>query len=466
MTSAAALAARYRSKSLWLEAVGYGVLPRPALGGDAEANVVIVGGGFTGLWAAYYLASLDPGARIVVVETAMVGFGASGRNGGWAGSGIAGSATRYARSGGWDGVRRAVAEMNRGVDEIGRVAAAEGIDCAFRKQGTLVLATSEPQRVRLASWFDRERSRGLLSDGEKMLTADEAVATVAASRVASAFYTPHCAAIDPALLIRGLAAACERQGVLIVEDTHALAVHPGEVVTDRGRIRASAVLRTTESYTGLLPGERRTYLPLASQMIATEPLDRGVWDELGWPSGLTVRDRHHLFFYAQRTVDDRLVIGGRGAPYSLTRPFDEARERIDAVRKRLTETLATTFPAAAGAAITHHWGGTLAVPRDWCMAVRYDPRSGLGMAGGYSGHGVVAANVAGRTLADLVLGRDTPLVRLPWVGHEVRRWEPEPIRYFASRLIVGLARSADRHEDRRGRPARRMALVAPFLPPA
>ena len=460
------LLARYRSKSLWLDQLGHDLRVRPPLEGDIDADVTIVGAGYTGLWAAYYLASLDPSLRIVVVEQAIVGFGASGRNGGWAGAGIAGSAARYARTAGWDSVRRGVAEMNAGVDEIGRVVSEEGISCAYRKAGTVVLARSEPQRLRLNSWFDGERDRGLLTDGERLLNAVEAGAMVAAAGVVSGFFTPHCAAIDPARLARGLADACEARGVVILEDTRATSIRASEVATERGRIRAPVVLRTTESYTALLPGERRTYLPLSSQVIATEPLDDAVWSELGWSSGLTIRDRHHLFFYAQRTADDRLVIGGRGAPYSLTRPFDESRERVRAVRDRLAETLASTFPAAAGAAITHHWGGTLAVPRDWCMAVRFDPRSGLGMAGGYSGHGVVAANVAGRTLADLVLGRRTPLVSLPWVGHDVRAWEPEPLRYLASRLIVGLAGSADSYEDRHGRRARRMALVAPFLPPA
>src|SRR6185437_6977709 len=115
--------------------------------------------------------------------------------------------------------------------------------------------------------------------------------------------------------------------------------------------------------------------------------------------------------------------------------------------------------------ITHHWGGPLAVPRDWSMALRFDRASGFGLAGGYVGHGVVPSNISGRTLADLVLGRETDLVSLPWVGHRSRRWEPEPLRYLASSAIVRTLGSADRTEDRTGRPARRTALVRPFMPP-
>jgi glycine/D-amino acid oxidase-like deaminating enzyme len=237
------------------------------------------------------------------------------------------------------------------------------------------------------------------------------------------------------------------------------------VRTPHGTVRARIVLRATEAYTTLLPGEGRTYLPLTSLMIATEPLPEAAWAEIGIPRGMTVRDRRHLFFYAIRTADDRLAIGGRGAPYPLRRPIDQRNERNEAVRARLTATLRSHFPAASDAAITHHWGGTLAVPRDWTMAVHFDPASGYGWAGGYSGHGVVAASLAGRTLAGLVTGTRSALVTMPWVGHRSRRWEPEPLRWMASRAIVGILGSADRHEDATGRTARRTRLLVRVMPP-
>ena len=204
-------------------------------------------------------------------------------------------------------------------------------------------------------------------------------------------------------------------------------------------------------------------MPLYSLMIATEPLPAAVWDELGWDGSETVSDLRHLFFYAQRTPDDRIAIGGRGAPYRLGSPIDETYERNDGVRARLVRTIAERFPAAASAAITHHWGGPLGVPRDWCCSVHYDQATGFGWAGGYTGHGVVTSNVLGRTLADLVLRRDSELVSLPWVGHASPRWEPEPLRFLASRAIVSTLGSADRAEDRTDRPARRARLVRPFM---
>jgi glycine/D-amino acid oxidase-like deaminating enzyme len=224
------------------------------------------------------------------------------------------------------------------------------------------------------------------------------------------------------------------------------------------------VLRTTESYTTQLPGETLRYLPLYSLMIATEPLPESVWEELGWRDGLLIGDAHHLFFYAQRTSDGRIAIGGRGAPYRLREPISERHERSDPVAARLRQALHQHFPAAAEATITHHWGGPLAVPRDWSMSVTFDTRARVGFAGGYTGHGVVASNISGRTLADLVLGRDTDLVSLPWVGHESRSWEREPLRFLASRAIVAILGRADRFEDRTGRQDPRLRLVAPFLP--
>jgi glycine/D-amino acid oxidase-like deaminating enzyme len=257
----------------------------------------------------------------------------------------------------------------------------------------------------------------------------------------------------------------EARGIRVWEDTEALALAPGSVQTAHGRVSARVVLRATEAYTTLLRGEGRTYLPLNSLMIATEPLPAAAWAEIGIPRGMTIRDRRHLFFYAIRTADDRLAIGGRGAPYPLRRPIDARSERNEQVRARLAATVRSHFPPASGAAITHHWGGTLAVPRDWTMAVHFDPASGLGWAGGYSGHGVVAASLAGRTLADLVTGAGSELATMPWVEHRSRRWEPEPLRYLASKAIVGVLGSADRHEDATGRTARRARLVSPLMPP-
>jgi glycine/D-amino acid oxidase-like deaminating enzyme len=458
-------AARYRERSLWLAGLDESLEPRPALPGATSCDIVIVGAGFTGLWTAYYLKRTQPDLRIVVVEKETAGFGPSGRNGGWVSGGLTGSPAVYRRTGGDDSLRRALAESYRAVDEVGRVARLEGIDCGYMKSGAIILATSEPQLSRLR---DEVASAHRLGQGEgivRLLPPGEANQLVRASGVCGAAFVTNCARINPAILVRGLARTCERLGVKIYEQTEATSLDRGFVRCKVGDVKADVVLRATEAYTTQLPGERRRYLPLYSLMIATEPLADRAWTELGWSDGLLVGDRRHLFFYAQRTIDGRLAIGGRGAPYKMLSPIRSDNERDQAVRERLIRSIRRQFPSAADAEITHHWGGPLAVPRDWSMSVAFNRRCGYGWAGGYTGHGLGAANISGRTLADLVLARDSELVHLPWVNHEGRRWEPEPLRYCASRVIMRVLEGADHYEDSTGRRARRTALLKHVLLP-
>ncbi|HEX5260365.1 MAG TPA: FAD-dependent oxidoreductase [Gaiellales bacterium] len=456
------LESRYRARSMWLDQVPGPLTPRPGLPGDVDCDVAVVGAGFTGLWTAYYLKRLQPDLRIVVLEREIAGYGPSGRNGGWVSAGIAGTAAVYRHRGGAEAVRRATRATIEGVDEIGRAAAEEGIDCDYLKAGWLAVAGSEAQRQRLQETIENAHANGF-GDDYRVLDGDELRELVDVRGSLMAAHNPNGARVDPARLARGLAARCEAMGVTIHERTAALELAPGRVRCAAGTVRAGTVLRATESYTTQLPGERLRYLPLYSLMIATEPLPEAVWDGLGWRDGLLIMDYRHLFFYAQRTADGRIALGGRGAPYRLRKPISEENERNADVRHRLEATIARHFPAAAEAAITHHWGGPLAVPRDWCMSISFDRATGVGWAGGYSGHGVVSANIAGRTMADLVLNRQSDLVSLPWVGHRNRRWEPEPARFLASRAIVRILADADEYEQRTGHKAARVRLVAPFM---
>jgi glycine/D-amino acid oxidase-like deaminating enzyme len=457
--------ARWRARSLWLDGLPETLVPRPPLTGAESGDVVIVGAGLSGMWTAYYLKCEQPDLDVIVVEREIAGFGPSGRNGGWVRGGMSGVAKVYARRSGWDAVKRAERDTVNAVDVIGQVIAKERIDCGFNKQGDIAVAENEAQLKRLHRDLAERRKLGIEEQDLRLLSAAEAAELVRVPGCVGALFDAGAARVDPAELTRGLAEACERRGVRICEQTSALEIAPGSVRTTRGTVRARNVLRCTESYTVQLPGSRRTFLPLYSLMIATEPLPQAVWDELGWRDGLLVKDRRHLFFYAQRTRDNRIAIGGRGAPYQLGSPLSEESERHDEVRSRLVATIERCFPAAAGAAITHHWGGPLGVPRDWCMAVNYDRATGLGSTGGYSGQGVLAAHVGGRALAELMLGRDTERTRAPWVGHRSRRWEPEPLRYIASRAIISTLASADHAEVQSGVEARRVKLVAPFMPP-
>ena len=455
---------RIRERSLWWDTMPGAIAPRAPLPGDADCDVAIVGGGMTGLWTAYCLLDADPSLRVTVIERDVAGFGASGRNGGWISAGIAASHDVWAREHGDDAVRRAERATWAAVDWIGERIAAERIDCGFAKGGILSVARNEAQEARIRDHVEADRRWGWGETDVRVLSRAEIHERVCIPDARLGSFTPHGARVNPARLARGIADAVERKGGTIHEQTAAIFIEPGRVVTEHGTVRAPHVIRATEAFTVQFPHQSRAYLPLYSLMIATEPLPAAVWDELGWGGLETISDAHHLFFYAQRTPDDRIAIGGRGAPYALGSPIDMRFERNDAVRQRLTSTLHAAFPAAREARITHHWGGALGVPRDWTMSVSYDRASGLGFAGGYSGHGVAATSLSGRTLADLILGRETDMTSMPWVNHPVRPWEPEPLRWIASRAIVQIMGQSDRIEDAGAtETARRMAIIRPFL---
>ncbi|GAA0279239.1 FAD-dependent oxidoreductase [Cryptosporangium japonicum] len=451
--------------SLWLD----GRTPAPAdrragLAGDLDVDVVIVGAGFTGLWTAYYLAAADPALRIAVLEAEFAGFGASGRNGGWCSALFPASTARVARDHGRDAaiaLRRALFDT---VDEVGRVAVAENLDIDWAKGGTLTLAAGAAQESRLRAELEDERQWGFGDADYRWLNADEARARVeVATDVRGALYTPHCAAIHPAKLARGLAALVVARGVQLFEGTRVTRLEARRAVTDAGTVTADVVIRATEGYTPSLPGHRRAVAPLYSLMIATEPLPAWFFDSVGWRSRETLTDGRHLIIYAQRTADDRIALGGRGAPYPYGSRLRPEAERDQEVFSALHRTLLEMFPGASGASITHTWGGPLGVPRDWHASVGLDRSTGIGWAGGYVGDGVATTNLAGRTLTDLVLQRDTDLTRLPWVGHRSPRWEPEPLRWLGMSGGLWAMTSADRVEARTGQPARRASLMQGLL---
>ncbi|HZB51565.1 MAG TPA: FAD-dependent oxidoreductase [Mycobacteriales bacterium] len=451
----------YAGLSLWLETAGDDLTPRPPLAGDTEVDVAIVGAGYTGLWTAYYLAVAEPTLRIAVLEREIAGFGASGRNGGWCSALFAASRETVAKAAGRAAALDLQAAMVETVDEVGRVAAAEGIDCGYRKGGTLALATSPAHVARLRDHVAADHAWGLADS--RWLAPAEVAGRVAAAGVLGAAYTPHCARVQPAALVRGLARAVEARGVRIHERTAVTGIRPGAVETSRGTVRAEIVVRATEAYTAGLPGLRRALLPIYSLIVATAPLPAPAWAALGWDGAETLTDGRHLLVYAQRTADGRIAFGGRGAPYHAGSRIEPAYDRDERVFAALEQALRTLLPAVGDVPVTHRWGGPLAAPRDWYPSVGLDRGTGLAWAGGYAGDGVGTANLAGRTLADLVLRRDTALTRLPWVGHRSRRWEPEPLRWVGATAVRRLAASADAAEARTGRPARRAALLDRFL---
>jgi Glycine/D-amino acid oxidases (deaminating) len=423
---------------------------RATLNGRLDVDVAIVGGGYTGLWTAYYLKKDQPDLRIAVLEKEFAGFGASGRNGGWLSAEPPGQLRRYAKAHGWPAAVAMQKEMFASVDEVISVASAEGIDADIQKDGLLHVATNEAQAQRLLSSVASLRREGWGADDLHVLDAAGLAERVIIAGGRTALWSPHCARIQPAKLVRGLASAVENLGVSIFEGTEVSEIRPHQAVTEHGTVHASFVIRALEGFTASVESPR-LWLPMNSSMLVTAPIPDPAWEQIGWRGAELIGDEAHSFCYIQRTADDRIAIGGRGIPYRYGSRWDDRGETRAATLDQLTRTLWRHFPAVRDIPVEHTWSGVLGVPRDWCAAVDLDRSSGLGWAGGYVGHGVTASNLAGRTLRDLVLGRDTQLTRLPWVGRHVRRWEPEPLRWLGVRGLYLAYRAADSQEaDGRG----------------
>ncbi|MFJ8012568.1 NAD(P)/FAD-dependent oxidoreductase [Streptomyces sp. NPDC096339] len=423
--------------------------PRPPLTANATADVVIVGGGYTGLWTAYYLKSSAPDLRVTVLEQKFCGYGASGRNGGWLYNGIAGR-DRYAALHGRPAAQRLQQAMNDTVTEVIDVTTKENIDADVHRGGVLEVARTPAQLNRLKAFHATELSFG--ETDRELYDATETHTRINIADAVGSSWTPHGARIHPLKLVKGLAAACERLGVVIHESTPVTEIEPRRAVTPYGTVRAPYVLRCTEGFTASLKGQKRSWLPMNSSMIVTAPLPDSVWSQLNWSDAPLLGDMAHAYMYAQRTADDRIAIGGRGVPYRFGSRTDNDGRTQPATITALRDLLFAFFPQLTGTEITHAWSGVLGVPRDWCATVTLDSATGLGWAGGYVGSGVATANLAARTLRDLVLGTSSDLTTLPWVNHRVRRWEPEPFRWLGVQALYAAYREADRHETTTHRP--------------
>jgi glycine/D-amino acid oxidase-like deaminating enzyme len=440
--------------SFWHDSLepGDDLTPRAPLPGNRDVDVAIVGAGFTGLWTAYYLLQASPSLEVAVLESDTAGFGASGRNGGWCVGDQYGPLDQLDR-GRPGGAHDLVRLMQRSVDEVGRVAAAEQIDCGFAKSGAVFVATNRWQLDRLRAQHHLYEEYGL-GDTYRSLSPRETTAIVNATSVQGGLLHNHAAAVHPARLARGLATAVERLGGVVHEQTPVESIGARRVRTPHGDVSAQFVVRCTEGYTRTLDGLEREVVPLGNYMIATDVIDDEVWTEVGLAGRELFEIMVPMVSYGQRTMDGRIAIGGLGAPYRWGSGIPGSPMTSERAAARLRTFLGRTFPVLRDVEVTHHWGGVFGVPRDTRPSVGLDRRSGLAWGGGYVGSGVAPANAAGRTLADLILDVDSDLVHLPWVNHESPRWEPEPLRWIginSRKLSARVTGRAEQHRFRRDR---------------
>jgi glycine/D-amino acid oxidase-like deaminating enzyme len=416
--------------NLWDDTLLYQSKERAQLASDIDADVAIIGGGFTGLWSAYYMKALDPSLRIVILEAERIGFGASGRNGGWC-------SALYPTTHGYESVRPHLVES---IDEIGAFVKAHAPEVGFVKSGTLTIARNKAQLTRI---------RESLTAHESYLAKGPLLGKIAMKGALGAVYNPDCAVIHPGRLVRALAEYLEKLGIQIFEKSRATSIDSNLVKSNQGSVRAPSIIKATEVFSQ----HPRQNAPIYSLMVATEPLSDELWNEIGLSHRESFSEALHLVNYGQRTIDNRLAVGGRGARYLFGSRLIPKHELDHKVHSEIIELVRDWFPVLKRSRFTHRWGGAVAIPRDWHPHISWDKSSGIGRAGGYSGDGVTLSHLSGKTLAHLILEREHPITRLPHVNWQSPMWEPEPLRWLGVNGSVLVTDLADREEVITRRPS-------------
>jgi glycine/D-amino acid oxidase-like deaminating enzyme len=455
----------YGKYSFWLETAGDQLQPRPALIQSAEADVAILGGGYTGLWTAYYLLRENPGLRVAVVEKEIVGFGASGRNGGWCSSKFPVTPRMLEQRFGRDAAHSLMLAMNASVDEIARFCQDEEIDAHFHKGGILTLARGAFQLPLIREAYAGYERLGL-SGQYHLMSAEEARQRVNVTEVHGALYASENASVHPGRLVRGLARAIEQRGAVIYERTEVTDFAGGaapRLRTPGGELRAKkALVLAGEAYLTRLSKLHRALLPVYSLIALTEPLTERQWSQIGWQNRESLASSNYTVDYLTRTPDGRILFGSRGAPYRFGSKITDDQDRHAETHARIRRTVVEWFPMLEGIKFTHTWGGPVGMPRDWMPAVAFDPATRIGFARGYTGQGVSTTNLAGRVLAGLIAGKRSGLETLPLAQRQSPDWEREPLRWIVVRYMQDAFLRIDT-AAKTGQPSPKDAFIAEFL---
>ena len=442
----------YSSYSYWLETCGDDLTPRPALDGSQSVDVAILGAGYSGLWTAYYLLQRQPSLKIAVVDKEIAGFGASGRNGSWCTAHFPTSLSVIAEHYGADSARALYRAMAASVDEVARVATAEGFDIHFEKGGGMSVARG-PQQLPTVREAHTDFDRLGLLDRVELLDKAETDARVKIEGALGAIFYKDAASIHPGRLVRGLARAIERHGAKIYEQTDVTDFTSGSnpvLRTTRGDLRARTIVLCGEAYLTRLPKLRRALIPIYSLMTLTEPLSAADWSEIGWRHRECIDSCRLTIEYMSKTADGRILFGGRGAPYHFGSRIEDEYDRHEPTIHMFQDNVRNWFPRLKGVRFTHSWGGPLGASRDFMPTMSFDPAMGLATARGYVGNGVATTNLAGRVLADLITGTRSEITTLPCVNHRSPSWEPEPFRYLGVHYIQRAYWAIDQKAERTG----------------
>ncbi|MDQ6915349.1 MAG: FAD-binding oxidoreductase, partial [Actinomycetota bacterium] len=335
-------------RSFWLESCGDDLTPRPALS-SADADVAILGAGYTGLWTAFYLLQREPSMRVALVEREIAGFGASGRNGGWCVGAFPLSAGEFERRFGREAARELALAMIETVDEVQRASASAGIDCQFSKGGVLRVAKGRHQLPALEHTYTQNSRLGLSSHFQR-LSAASVAERVRVDGCVGGLFSPDAAMLHPGRLVRGLARAVERRGAVIYEQTEVTGYRDGGaagrcLVTARGELRAPTLVLAGEAYLTELAPLHRQLIPVYSQIALSKPLSESQWAEIGWAGRETISSMRLSVDYAARTSDGRLVFGSRGARYRFGSRIDAGSDRDAGVDQAIRRLVISWFPS-------------------------------------------------------------------------------------------------------------------------
>ena len=434
--------------------------PCPPLAADTAADVVILGGGYTGMWTAYFLKERDPDIDVVLLEQDICGGGPSGRNGGFV-NGLWDELPTLAELHGDDAALAICRAADRSIGDIGAWCEAHGVDAWYTRAGDLGISTSPAKD---GAWRDNaETARKLGADQEYVELTPSQVAERFRSPVArGGVFMPGAAHIQPARLARGLRRVLLERGVRIFEATPVLRFRGGtraEADTPRGRVTAGSAVVGLGAYAAALPRFRRAILPRASTIVLTAPAPH-LLEDIGWTGDEGVYDYRSTLHYLRTTRDGRIAFGGAGARTGVGTGLGPRMDFDDAAAIRLVRDLHQWFPSFRGIPVECAWGGPIDVTGLHLPFLGTLPSRNVHYALGFTGGGVGPCHLAGRILSGLALGADDELTRLPIVGAEPKPFPPEPLRSPGALLVTQAIMRKDDAEDDDRRPNRVVDLLA------
>ncbi len=417
------------SNNLWYDSAHIeDVAFNPSLKSDLPADVVIIGGGFTGLAAACYLMAENPNLGIVLLESDFCGSGASGRSGGFADTSVRGL-WRIWREEGPEKARGIFDITVDGLESIRHAVERYGIHCDFAANGSMELATEHSQ---IALLEQEKKFYDALGLEAEMIGTDQLRKAIRSERYVGAIRYPYGATLNPFKFVRGMKRVAEGMGVQIYERSPAVRIRPGshiKVETENGHVRAAALVVATNAYSPSIGFFRRRIIPMCGYVIATEPLAEKQMASIGWSGREKLSDMNTFFDYFHLSPDNRIVFGGAGLRYLYGGRICTKLHRPSV--REIEKHLLHNFPQLEGIRITHRWGGTLGMSLDLIPSVgTLKGHRNIYYAAGYSGEGTVLSQVAAKIIAELYGGASNALNRLFFVNKGFPYAWPEPVRYL------------------------------------